>query len=247
MTKAAEAFRLGRAEEAAQLYSAVIAKRADTEDAYRKLALVYWRTGRPGQAIATLEAALKNGIMQREVRIRLGQYLAESGQAAKAIDLLKSFADDDPDALIGLGNAYQMAGKRAEALATFNRLLALDPDNALAHENIGVLQMEAKDYVQAEASLRSAIRIDPQLAGAYKNLGVLLVNTGREAEAIDTWKRAVEIEPAELDALFNLTVSLARAGRRDEARTFGERYVAIAPPGLARDVATIRQLLAAIR
>ncbi|HET9368833.1 MAG TPA: sulfatase-like hydrolase/transferase [Vicinamibacterales bacterium] len=247
MTKAAEAFRLGRADEAEKLYATVIAKRADTEDAYRKLALVYWRTGRPGRAIATLETALKNGIMQREVRIRLGQYLAESGQAAKAIELLKSFADNDPDALIGLGNAYQMAGKRAEALATFNRLLTLDPDNALAHENIGVLHMEAKNYLEAETSLRNAIRIDPDLAGAYKNLGVLLVNTGRAAEAIDTWKRAVEIEPAELDALYNLTISLARAGRPDEARTFGERYVAIAPPAMAQDIAVIRQLLAAIR
>ena len=29
------------------IYKTIIAKRPDTEDAYRKLALVYWRTGRP--------------------------------------------------------------------------------------------------------------------------------------------------------------------------------------------------------
>ncbi len=81
MTRAADAFRMGRPADAIEMYKSVIAKRADTEDAYRKLALVYWRTGRPADAIATLEAALRSGVTQSEVRIKLGQYLAESGQA----------------------------------------------------------------------------------------------------------------------------------------------------------------------
>ena len=47
MTRAADAFRQGQLGEAIEMYKSVIAKRADTEDAYRKLALVYWRSGRP--------------------------------------------------------------------------------------------------------------------------------------------------------------------------------------------------------
>ncbi len=116
MTRAADAFRQGRPGEAIEMYKNVIAKRADTEDAYRKLALAYWRTGRAADAIATLETALRNGVTQSEVRIKLGQYLAESGQPGKAIALLTGDTGDDPDALITLGNAYQLAGQPAAAI-----------------------------------------------------------------------------------------------------------------------------------
>src|SRR5262249_58471004 len=47
LTRGNDAVRAGRSEEAAGIYRAIIQKRPDTEDAYRKLALVYWRSGPP--------------------------------------------------------------------------------------------------------------------------------------------------------------------------------------------------------
>jgi arylsulfatase A-like enzyme/Tfp pilus assembly protein PilF len=193
LATANEAWRAGRAEEAAGLYKAIIAKRPDTEDAYRKLALVYWRAGRPQLAIETLETALRNGVTQSEVRVKLGQYLAETGQAGKAIALLEKDAGDDPDALIALGNAYVVAGRIADAVRTFTRLLTLDPDNALAYQNLGTAKLQGKDYKAAEASLRRAVQLDPSLAGAHTALGVVLATTGRKAEAIEAWRRAATL------------------------------------------------------
>ena len=141
MDTATRAFTQGRSAEAIDLFQRVIACRADTEDAYRKLALVFWQTGRPKDAVAALELALKNGVTQREVRIKLGQYLAESGQPARAVELLETFAGDDPGALIVLANAYQYAGRGADAMRTLRMLLDRDPSNGLAHENIGVIQL----------------------------------------------------------------------------------------------------------
>jgi arylsulfatase A-like enzyme/Tfp pilus assembly protein PilF len=205
LAAANEAWRAGRADEAAGLYKSIIAKRPDTEDAYRKLALVYWRAGRPQLAIDTLETALRNGVTQSEVRVKLGQYLAETGQAGKAIALLEKDAGDDPDALIALGNAFVVAGRPADAVRTFNHLLGLDPNNALAHQNLGTAQLQGKDYRASEASLRRAVQLDPSLAGAYTALGVLLANTGRKAEAIDAWKRAAAL--GDQNAIDNLRLS----------------------------------------
>jgi arylsulfatase A-like enzyme/Tfp pilus assembly protein PilF len=242
MERAAAAFRQGRADEAAGLYESVIARRKDTEDAYRKLALVYWRTGRPRAAIETLEAALRNGVTQREVRNRLAQYLAEAGDPRRAIALLEHDAGDDPDALIGLGNAYMLAGRQRDAIATFRRLLSIDPSSGLAYQNIGAAQLQAKDYKGAELALRRAIDLNPGLSGAWTTLGVVLAGTGRKPESIEAWTRAVQIDPGELNALYNLTVNLAEAGRLDEARTYGERFVAVAPPSMRADAAAIRAL-----
>jgi arylsulfatase A-like enzyme/tetratricopeptide (TPR) repeat protein len=245
--RAMEAYRQGRADEAAALLRDVIAKRPDTEDAYRRLALIYWRAGNPRAAIGTLEEALRNGITQSEVKIKLGQYLAEAGQPARAIALLETFTDVDPDALIALGNAYVAAGRRAEAIKTFRRLIAADPRNGLAHENIGVVHLQAREYGPAETELRRALDLDPRLAGAHTALGVVLAATGRRPEAIDAWKRAVAVDPAELHALFNLTVNLAQAGRGAEARQYGERFLSVAPPAMAADRDQIRKILDVVR
>jgi arylsulfatase A-like enzyme/Tfp pilus assembly protein PilF len=202
LTRGSDAFRQGRADEAIELFKSVIARRPDTEDAYRKLALAYWRTGRPQLAIDTLETALKNGVTQSEVRIKLGQYLAESGRAGKAIALLEGQAGDDPDALIALGNAYTMAGRLADGRRTFRHLIDVDPANALGYENLGATELQAKNFTEAEALLRKAIALDSRLAGAYTALGVTLASTGRKAEAIDAWKRAADL--GDPDAVANL-------------------------------------------
>jgi arylsulfatase A-like enzyme/Flp pilus assembly protein TadD len=210
LTRAADASRAGRRDEAIGLYRSVIAKRPDTEDAYRRLALIYWREGDAKDAVSTLESALRAGVTQSEVRIKLAQYLAESGDARKAIDLLENGAGDDPDALIALGNAYTAANRNADAIRTFEHLLEIDPKSALAYQDLGTAQLQTKDAKNAEASLRRAIQLDPSLSGAYTALGVVLASTGRTSEAIDAWKKALSIDPNDANA-------------RDNLRTVGRR------------------------
>jgi choline-sulfatase len=243
LTRAGEAQRAGQADVAITLYKSVIEKRPDTEDAYRKLALVYWRASQPADAIATLEAALNIGVTQSEVRIKLAQYLAESGQPKRAIELLEEMTGDDPDALIGLGNAYLAAGRPSDALDTFTHLLEVDPSNGLAYENIGITHLRNETPGLAESALRRAVALDPGLSGAWTALGVLLTQTSREAEGIAAWQQAVNVDSTAFDALFNLTINLGRLGRADEARQYGERYLATAPAQLSQDAETIRRLL----
>ena len=210
LTRAGEASRAGHLDEAIGLYQAVIAKRPDTEDAYRKLALIYWRKGDAKNAVATLESGLRSGVTQSEVRIKLAQYLAESGQARKAIDLLEHDAGNDPDALIALGNAYTAAGRNADAIRTFSHLLEIDPKSALAYQDLGTAQLQAKDLKDAEASLRRAIELDPTLSGAYTALGVVFASTGRTTEAVDAWKKALALDPNDANARDNLRAVLGR-------------------------------------
>jgi choline-sulfatase len=244
MQHAADAYNEGRVPEAIEMYRSVIEKRADTEDAYRRLAFIFWRTGRPADAIATLESALRHGVTQPEVRNKLGQYLAETGQPRRAIALLEHDTGDDPDALIALGNSYQLAGRDADALKTFTRLVELDPAGGLGYENLGIAQLKGGDRASAEASLRKAIERDPSLGGAYTALGVVLAGTDRRPAAIDAWKRAVDLDGHDVNALFNLTLNLLQSGRHDEAREYGARFIRVAPTAMKADVETIRRAIA---
>jgi len=213
LTRAADASRAGLRDEAIGLYRSVIAKRPDTEDAYRRLALIYWRGGDAKSAVATLESALRSGVTQSEVRIKLAQYLAESGEARKAIDLLEHDSADDPDDLIALGNAYTAANRSTDAIRTFRHVLEIDPKNALAYQDLGTAQLQAKDVTNAETSLRRAVQLDPSLSGAYTALVVALASTGRTSEAIDAWKKALSLDPNDTNARDNLR---AVSGRRPD-------------------------------
>ncbi len=252
---ATEHAQAGRINEAIAVLTRVIAKRADTVDAYMQLAYTYYESGQAEQAIATLEQALKNGAPDRDVRIRLGLYLAETGvDTARAIALLEGLPDTDAEALNSLGVAYGAAGRYADAIRTFRKILALDSTNGLALQNIATMYLRqaqppaARDRArllqEAETHARQAIAVDPALAKAYNTLGVTLFQLGRANDAIDAWQRAVTLDGTEFDALYNLWQELARAGRRDEAIRYGEQYVRTAPPYYREEIGRIRAYLA---
>src|SRR5262249_38618625 len=114
----------GKVPEAISLFTRVIARRPDTADASMSPAHAYWDAGQPEPAIATLEQALASGAPDRDVRIRLGIYLAESHAGTdRAITLLEGMSSEDVEALNGLGVAYGDAGRFADAIRVFTRVL----------------------------------------------------------------------------------------------------------------------------
>ena len=254
--RATDLFEDGQRNEAITLLERAIARRPDTADAYISLAHAHWEAGEPRAAIATLEQALRSGAPDRDVRIRLGLYLAESGaDAGRAIALLKGMPADDVEALNALGVAYGDAGRFDEAIQAFARVLTLDPTNGIACQNLGSMSLRkalaAKSATdrqsglqQAETYTRRAIELDPSLPDAQTTMGVILASSGRKSEAIDSWKRAVALDGTQFNALFNLWSELATAGRHDEAVTYGRQFVATAPPAFFKpDIDRVRQFL----
>ena len=245
--RASEALRSGQTDDAIRLFDSVIARRPDTADAYITLSHAYWESGQPARAIATLEDGLRNGAPDRDLRVRLGVYLAESGaDATRAIALLQGLPPDDVEALNSLGIAYGAAERYGEAIQTFERVLVLDPTNGLAHQNLASMRLRQalaarnadnalRLMRQAEGYARRGLELDAGLAGAHTILGVILSGTGRKGEAIESWKRAVAIDPTEFNALYNLWLELAAAGRRDEAVAYGRQFMATAPPAFFAD------------
>jgi arylsulfatase A-like enzyme/Flp pilus assembly protein TadD len=238
--RASVAFQSGRSQDAIALLRAVIARRPDTADAYISLAHAYWESGQLPLAISTLESALTAGAPDRDIRIRLGIYLSESGtDIPKAIRILETLPGTDVEGLNGLGLAYGGAGRYADAIRAFEKILTLDPTNALAMQNIATMRLEEAGKVpatrdanlkEAERQVRRALDTDPSLAKGFTTLGVILAQTNRRPAAIDSWKRAVQLDPAEFDAMYNLVILLVEAGRIDEARPLARQFVTTAPP-----------------
>jgi tetratricopeptide (TPR) repeat protein len=191
-----------------------------------------------------LQAALKRGVTQADVRTKLGLCLGLAGRGAQAIPLLEKTAGDDPDALSALGLAYTQTGRLTDARRTYEHLLAIDPTSGLTYEDLASVDIAAKELPAAEVALRHALDLDPTLTGARTDLGHLLADTGHLPEAIDEWRQAAEKDPEAYAALYNLTLVLVKAGRVEDARVYGERFVRTAPPATyGAQIAEVRRLL----
>ena len=254
---ATTAFQNGQHDRGLELLESVIARRGDTADAYISLAYAHWEAGRVDAAIAALERGLRNGAPARDIRIRLGIYLAESGNnPARAIALLQGLPATDAEAQNGLGIALTHAGRLGDAAAAFRRVLVLDPTNGLALQNLASLSLrQALDAPagpererllrEAETLAERAIAADPVLPDAHTTMGVIHSMTGQTDRAIASWKRAITLDAAQFNALYNLWTKLAETGRQGEAIQYGEQFVATAPPALfAPDIARVRAWLA---
>lgn len=136
---------------------------------------------------------------------------------------------DHPDALHLRGVLLAQRGQAAEARASIERAIAVRPDEAMFHNNLGNVCVELQRLDDAEAAYRRAIELDPGRLDAVNNLGVLLSRRGRAEEAERILLALVEVAPQFVDARQNLAGHYLRQGRYDEALQQGMKGLITAP------------------
>jgi serine/threonine-protein kinase len=155
---------------------------------------------------------------------------ALQGQAA-AVDLLRRASRQYPGDFwvnhsLGLALLNQ---KPAEAERYLAIAVALRPDSAGPHNNLGLaLQNEGKSE-EAIAEYRRALDLDPNYAGAHTHLGIALMSQGKMQEAIREFRQAIDRDPKYAPAHNNLGNALAALGKREEAIAAYRRALAANP------------------
>ncbi|HZR57476.1 MAG TPA: tetratricopeptide repeat protein [Terriglobales bacterium] len=120
---------------------------------------------------------------------------------------------------------------QTQAIATYERVLNLDPEHAAAHINLGTLYYNRQDYSGAEEHYRAAIAIDSRYALAYFDLGNVLDETGRVAEAIQTYNTALQLAPTYADAHYNLALAYEKIKEPRKALAHWRAYVKLDTTG----------------
>jgi tetratricopeptide (TPR) repeat protein len=104
-----------------------------------------------------------------------------------------------------------------EAQQAYERAIALDPNHADAHVNLGRLLHEQKAPAAAEKHYRAALKADPEHDTAAFNLGVALEDLGRMREATEAYEFALALDPGNGDAHYNLAGLYERRGDKAAA------------------------------
>jgi tetratricopeptide (TPR) repeat protein len=101
------------------------------------------RTGEPARAVPYLRAAVARDPGSSDFHYNLGNALFRMGAFEKSTDeFSESIALEQPPswrAMNNLGVAYAKMGRKDEAIAEFNRVLEIYPDNAEAKQNLRVM------------------------------------------------------------------------------------------------------------
>ncbi len=240
-----EAYSLGELPRALKLAQEVLAARPMALG-YELLVNCLLELDREAEALAVMEKARAAKMASDGLLRQLGLTLAGAGRAAEAITVLEPLAaTGDLDALNALAVAHSEAGRQRQAYETLQRVLATDPENPKAWEEIGLVELRLGHWQQARDASRKAIERRAGAAQAWNNLGVALFQLGDVKGALDAWTKAVERQPDLWDALWNLGLQAAKHGRPDLARPALARFAADAPSSqYAEDRARARSLLA---
>jgi tetratricopeptide (TPR) repeat protein len=120
-------------------------------------------------------------------------------------------------------------GRRHDAIAAFQRALALDPTRAENHCNLGMVLFELRRVEAAMECYRHALRLQPDHAPAHLNLALALRQQRRPADAEQSCRRALAIAPNYVEALVFLGELLADRGQFAEAEELFTKATGVAP------------------
>ncbi len=123
----------------------------------------------------------------------------------------------------------QASGRLADAVASYQRAIALEPDFAEAHSNLGSLYSEQQHFEAARAQLRAGPCGRPEFAEAHNNLGVALLALDRAQAAVEHFDRAIALRPDFADAHANMGSALISLGRLPDACRAFEAAIGRAP------------------
>jgi tetratricopeptide (TPR) repeat protein len=116
-----------------------------------------------------------------------------------------------------LGSLLVPRGQVSEGIVHYQKALALQPDDAVTHYNLGcALGLQGRTD-EAIRQFQEALRLKPDYPEARINLGSALGQSGQTDEAIRQFEEILRLNPAQADAHFNLAVALSQRGRADDA------------------------------
>ena len=118
---------------------------------------------------------------------------ARSAGAQREAKSALTFAPDAPQPYYILGLIAKLQSRPEEAVAAFQRVLKIDPNDVGTNINLGQIYSQQRKYPEAIAAFRVALAAEPYNATALYNLGQALMRAGQRDEGQKVTERFQEL------------------------------------------------------
>jgi predicted O-linked N-acetylglucosamine transferase (SPINDLY family) len=223
---------LGRLDQAASHYRAVLAAQPSHFDAMHLLGLLRFQQGRHAEAADRIGAALKLKPAEAAALSNFGLVLAALGRLEEALASFDKALANKPgfaEALNNRGTALLRLRRTEEALASFDQALAIRPGDAEALNNRGNCLLELKRPEDALASFDRALALRPDHAEALYSRASTLLSLKRPSEALASFDKVLALTPGHAGVLSNRGNCLLELKRPEEALASFDKALAIEP------------------
>jgi tetratricopeptide (TPR) repeat protein len=164
---------VGRVAEAIEAFQRAIASEPRYSDAHFRFGIALEKLGDIGGAILAYHRATELTPSLTEAWFRAGALVFILGHRDEAIGCFRRAAATGGKTTFGcLGKARALLteDRNQEAEKVLRQTLALDPENAMAHDLLGNLLTDFGRFEEARECFQGAIQIAPLLAGSYYEL-----------------------------------------------------------------------------
>lgn len=141
--------------------------------------------------------------------------------APAAPDVQPSTVDND----LQMARSKYKAGEYDDSLRLFQKALDQDPNNAAAHNDMGLVLLKKELYASAESHFAKALELDDSCAECYNNLGYLKTALDQPVEAEKYLQKAMVLKPDYADPYFNLAVMYEKNGDVGKAVEYYQDYL----------------------
>lgn len=121
-------------------------------------------------------------------------------------------APTDPGTHLGLGYAYQLAGRYDKALSEYGTVLEQQPKDTAALYNRGMVYLKLDVGRKAEESLWAVLEVEPDHVLAAKALGEYYADAHKYRSAIKAVRPAAEAHPEMADLQYLMGLSYENLG-----------------------------------
>ena len=136
---------------------------------------------RPGDALASFEAALKNDPSLTDLRAR--------------VDVLRFRATQD---LLARAKAAAEGKRWEDAKAAYQQAIAASPESAFLYRELALVEQQAGQTVEALEHFRRAAQLDATDAKSLASIGAILAQQGDDMGALAAYERARAADASEV-------------------------------------------------
>ncbi|HRF10518.1 MAG: tetratricopeptide repeat protein [Candidatus Accumulibacter phosphatis] len=188
-------------EDARKRFESVLEKDPKNVQAFMALAQLRAKAGGTTAEIATLigKAVTANPTDPAPRLALIGLYLGkkETKSALSAAQEAVAALPERPEILDAAGRAQQAAEDYNQALATYGKMAALQPNSPLPYLRMAEIQVAAKNKDAALQNLQKALQVKPDSLEAQRGIMLLDLDAGRSKEALEVAREVQKQRPKE--------------------------------------------------